>query len=283
MTKKSLLITGASSGIGKTCALSLDQLGFKVFAGVRKTEDGDALKNEASERLQPTILDVTKPETIRQVIELISADPQCSFFGLVNNAGIGISGVLEATPEDELRKVLEVNVIGVHAVTKACLPLLRKNTGRIVNIGSSAGFLSGPGASSYSASKFAVRAITDSLRVEVKPLGMHVSLVAPGAIESDIWDKGRAYKEKMRRSANPELLKVYELFVKAGENMMKVIRPIPALEVAKVVTHALTSNRPKPVYVVGRDARKARILSRLPKGLLDWLMIKHLEQIAGRE
>ena len=95
MTKKSLLITGASSGIGKTCALSLDELGFKVFAGVRKTEDGDALKNDASERLQPTMLDVTEPETIRQAIELISADTQCSFFGLVNNAGIGISGVLE--------------------------------------------------------------------------------------------------------------------------------------------------------------------------------------------
>lgn len=277
---KSILITGASTGIGRACALHLDTLGFKVFAGVRNVKDRDALRKEASETLQPVILDVTKKETIQATIELISHESEYPFFGLVNNAGIGISGVLEATPETELRKLLEVNVIGLHAVTRACLPLLRKNAGRIINIGSSASFIANPGASSYSASKFAVRAISDSLRLELQPFGMCVSLVAPGAIESDIWAKAKAYKEELRKSIEPELLDAYKLIITVGDKMLDVLQPIPALEVAKAVAHGLTSKKPKFVYLVGKDAQKASTLSKLPKSLLNWLIIKHISKIA---
>ncbi|MCP4401321.1 MAG: SDR family oxidoreductase [bacterium] len=279
-SKKSILITGASTGIGKACALHLDKLGFMVFAGVRKDKDMDALNKEASDKLQPIILDVTKVDTINNVVEIISNEVEYPLFGLVNNAGIGINGVLEAIPETELRTLLEVNVIGLHTVTRSFLPLLRKNTGRIINIGSSASFMAGPGVSSYSASKFAVRAISDSLRFELQPFGMFVSLVAPGAIESDIWDKAKVYKEELRKSVAPQLLEAYKLFVTVGDKVIALIRPIPALEVAKVVAHGLTSKKPKYVYLVGKDAKRAYMLSKLPKSLFNWLVIKHLTKIA---
>jgi len=282
MNNKSILITGASTGIGKACALHLDKMGFRVFAGVRKEEDKDKLIREASNKLQPVILDVTREDTIVNAVEIISNQAEHPLHGLVNNAGIGISGVLEATPETEFRKLLEVNVIGLHAVTRAVLPLIRKNKGRIINIGSSASFMAGPGASSYAASKFAVRAISDSLRLELQPLGIFVSLVAPGAIESDIWDKAKAYKERLRENAAPELLEAYNLFIRAGDKMVDVIKPRPVIEVVKAVTHALTSNKPKYLYLVGNGAKKAYKLSKLPKGLFNWLVIKHITKVAGK-
>jgi len=279
---KSILITGASTGIGKACALQLDKMGFMVFAGVRKDKDQDTLNKEGSDKIKPIILDVTKEETIVDAVKTISNEAEYPLFGLVNNAGIGISGVLEATPETEFRKLLEVNVIGLHAVTRALLPLLRKNKGRIINIGSSASFMAGPGASSYAASKFAVRAISDSLHLELKPLGMFVSLVAPGAIESDIWGKAKVYKAKLRKSVAPELLETYKLFIKAGDKMVDVIKPIPTVAVVNAVTHGLTSNKPKYLYLVGNDAKKAYKLSKLPKSLFNWLVIKHITKIAEK-
>ena len=280
---RSVLITGTSTGIGKACALHLDKMGFKVFAGVRKDKDKDTLINEASEKLKPIILDVVKEDTIVDAVNIISNETEYPLFGLVNNAGIGINGVLEAIPVTELRNLMEVNVIGLHAVTKAFLPLLRKNKGRIINIGSISGFIASPGSSSYAASKFAVRAISDSLRIELKPFGMFVSLVAPGAIESSIRDKSRAYKKKLRKSSDTELLDAYKLFVKACNKMVNSITPIPAVEVAKAVAHGLTSKKPKNVYFVGNDAKKVYILSKLPKCLLNLLFIKSLTAIAKNQ
>jgi NAD(P)-dependent dehydrogenase (short-subunit alcohol dehydrogenase family) len=280
---RSILITGASTGIGKACALTLDEKGDKVYAGVRKEEDEDALCREASGKLVPIILDVTKGDTIARAAELISADTDYPLYGLVNNAGIGISGVVEATPESELRNLLEVNVIGLHAVTRAMLPMLRKNKGRIINVGSSASFMASPGGSSYAASKFAVRAITESLALEMKPFGVSVSLVAPGAIESEIWGKSKAYKKKLRENAGPELLEVYKLFVRAGDNMVKTIKPRPAAEAVSSVMHGLFASKPKPVYLVGNDAKKAYKFSRMPKGLFNWLVMKHITKIAGKD
>ena len=125
--RKSVLVTGASSGIGKECALHLDKLGFKVFAGVRTEQAKEKLQKGASDKFRPIILDVTKEETIKTALEVISREQEYPLFALVNNAGIGLRGVLEVTPEEELRKILEVNVIGLHAVTKTFLPLFRMN------------------------------------------------------------------------------------------------------------------------------------------------------------
>ena len=184
---KSILITGTSTGIGKACALYLDKLGYKVYACVRKQADGENLKKEASEKFTPIILDVTNGDSIKAAVAIIEKETGGNVFGMINNAGIGRGGALEVTPVSEIRKVLDVNVTGLLAVTQAFIPMLRNGKGRIINIGSTSSFLPFPGASVYSASKFAVRAITDSLRVELKPFGISVILVAPGAVESAIW------------------------------------------------------------------------------------------------
>jgi short-subunit dehydrogenase len=281
--RKSVLVTGASSGIGKECALHLDKLGFKVFAGVRTEEAKEKLQKGASDKFRPIILDVTKVETIKTAVELIAKEQEYPLFALVNNAGIGLRGVLEVTPEEELRKLLEVNVIGLHAVTKAFLPLLRKNKGRIVNMGSENSFTAGPGGSSYAASKFAVRAISDSLRLELLSFGMSVSLIAPTSTKSDIWKKNRIYRDDLHKSITSELYEVYKFFLKSEEKInVDNIKTIAAEEVAKSVAHALISKKPKYEYLVGKKARKAYRFSKLPKSIAIGHTIRRLTKYMER-
>src|SRR6266568_4897165 len=164
-TPGSVVVTGASTGIGEACALRLDRRGFRVFAGVRREVDGGALKQKASSRLTPILLDVTDASSIKSAAAaVVAALGEEGLSGLVNNAGIAIAGPLEFLPIDELRRQFEVNVIGQIAVTQAFLPLLRKGHGRIVNMGSIAGKSALPFTGPYCASKFALEALTDSLR-----------------------------------------------------------------------------------------------------------------------
>ncbi len=276
---KAIVITGTSTGIGKACALHLDNLGFKVYAGVRKQTDGDNLKEEASCRLTPIILDVTDENSISKAVSIIEEETGGELWGLVNNAGIGRGGALEVTPVAEIRKLMEINVIGLMAVTQAFIPMLRRGKGRIINIGSTPSLLAFPGASAYSGSKFAVRAVTDSLRLELKPFGMSVILVAPGAVESEIWDKGKAYKEQLRKTVKPEIAQLYAPLIKFGVKLNEKVKRIPASEVARVVAHALTSKRPKSCYIVGNDAKGAAKVARLPKGLLGWIITKRIQKL----
>ena len=276
---KAVVITGTSTGIGRACALHLDKLGFRVYAGVRKQTDGDNLKEEASDRLSPIILDVTDENSISWAVSIIEKETGGELWGLVNNAGIGRGGALEITPVAELRKLMEVNVIGLMAVTQAFIPMLRRGKGRIINIGSTSSLLAFPGASVYCASKFAVRAVTDSLRLELKPFGMLVILVAPGAIESDIWDKGKAYKEQLRKSVKPEIAQLYAPLSKIGDKLNEKVKKIPAIEVAKDVAHALASKKPKSYYLVGNDAKGAAKAAKLPKCILDWILLKRIQKL----
>ena len=276
---KTIVITGASTGIGKACALHLDKLGFKVYAGVRKQADGDNLKKDASENLTPIILDVTNEESINSAANIIEKETDGKLFGLVNNAGVGIGGTLEVTPVKEIRKLMEVNVIGLLAVTKAFIPMLRKSKGRIINIGSTSSLIAFPGASAYSASKFAVRAITDSLRLELKSFGISVVLVAPGAVESEIWGKGKAYKIEMRKNVKPEIAQLYTQLIKFGDKLNSELKKIPAIEVAKDVAHALTSVKPKLYYFVGKDAKGAAKATKFPKSFLDWIIMKRIQKM----
>mgnify|MGYP005725355329 CR=1 FL=1 len=275
---KAIVITGASSGIGKACALYLDRLGFKVFAGVRKQTDGDALKQEASDRLTPVTIDVTNSESIIAAAGVVEKETSGEVFGLINNAGIGRSGVLEVLPVTEIRRVMEINVIGLMAVTQAFIPMLRKAKGRIINVGSVSGFLAFPAASAYSASKFAVRAITDSLRLELKPFSISVILVAPGAIETPIWEKGKAFREGMRQTVKPEIAELYAPLKKFGDKLYREIKKIPADEVAKAVAHAFTATKPKYWYMVGNDAKGAAKIAKLPKQLVDWMILKRIQK-----
>jgi NAD(P)-dependent dehydrogenase (short-subunit alcohol dehydrogenase family) len=277
--KKAILITGTSTGIGKACALHLDTLGYKVYAGVRKAIDGENLQKEASGNLTPLLLDVTDTDSIATAAGFIKQDNDGELAGLINNAGIGRGGVVEVTPMTEIRRVLEINLIGLIAVTQAFIPLLRPAQGRIINVGSTSSFLAFPGAGIYSASKFAVRAISDSLRLELKPFSMSVILIAPGAVESAIWEKGVEYKKELRQTVSPELAELYAPLRRFGEKLQEVVKKIPASEVAKQVEKALTVKKPKAYYLVGGDAKGAAKVARLPKALLDWLILKRIQKI----
>lgn len=281
MNSKSVLISGSSTGIGKACALYLDRLGYKVYAGVRRESDAKTLLSESSQNLKPVILDVTDSKTIDDALRTIEANAESEFFGLVNNAGIGISGVLEATPISDVRNLMEVNVIGLLAITKAFIPLLKKVKGRIINIGSTSGYLAFPGTSAYSGSKFAVKAITDSLRRELSIFDISVCLVSPGAVESEIWEKSKSYKEKIKSSVSQDLLDEYSVFIKHGEKLVENIKPIPAIEVAKSVYDAINSKKPKIYYNVGKDCKMAAGVSKLPKSLLDKLIITKIKKIGS--
>src|SRR3990172_8450526 len=186
--QRCVVITGASTGIGEACALRLDKLGWRVFARVRKEADAERLKNEGSERLTPAFIDVTDEGSIMKAEETVRAVVgEAGLAGLGDNAGVGIHGPLEFLPIEDLRRQLEVNTIGQIAVTQAFLPLIRKGRGRIVNIGSIGGKMATPFLGPYAASKFAMEALTDSLRQELRPWDIHVAIVEPGSIATPIW------------------------------------------------------------------------------------------------
>jgi NAD(P)-dependent dehydrogenase (short-subunit alcohol dehydrogenase family) len=283
-TQQAVVVTGASTGIGKAIALALDASGLRVFAGVRKEADGEKLRREAGPCLTPVLLDVTDDSSIARAVETVAKLANGRLYGLVNNAGVGLGGPLELVPITKTRELFEVNVIGLLAVTKAFLPLLRKAHGRVVNIGSLAGILAMPGASSYAASKFAVQAITDSLRVELEPFGVQVTIVDPGAIESALWKKGRAQKKAILEAAPRELMDLYAPLIEMGKRLGEHPRDIlPASCVADDVVHALTSKKPKVRYLVGPGPKKASRLARMPVRLRDWLLRRFMSAgVAGK-
>lgn len=275
-SRGAVVITGASSGIGEASALRLDRRGFQVFAGVRRESDGTVLKEKASERLTPLIIDVTDDSSIAAAAAAVSeAVGESGLSGLVNNAGIGVGGPLEFVALADLRRQLEVNFIGQVAVTQAFLPLLRKARGRIVFIGSIGGRFSGPFISPYTASKFALEAITDSLRVELRPWKIHVSIVEPGAIATRIWDKSKSMADEIEKTLPPEGRELYgnaipsvRKFIERGERT--AIEPDA---VAKAVTHALTARTPQTRYLIGMDARLQAALAKIvPDRGRDWLV-----------
>jgi NAD(P)-dependent dehydrogenase (short-subunit alcohol dehydrogenase family) len=188
-----VLVTGASSGIGQACATRLVREGCRVFAGVRRAEDGERLLAQCPEWLDWLILDVTNAGQIAAAAETVQrAVGDQGLAGLINNAGIAIGGPLEYVPAELLRRQLEVNVVGLHAVTVAMLPMVRRATGRIIHVGSISGRISSPLIGPYTASKHAVEGLTDSLRLELAPEGIHVAVIEPGQVRTPIWDKGVA-------------------------------------------------------------------------------------------
>ena len=158
--------------------------------------------------------------------------------------------------------------------------MLREAKGRIINIGSRSGFIAIPGGSIYAASKFAVHAITDSLRLELKPFGISTILVAPGAIESAMWEKPKAYKKEMREAIPAGISELYQSLRKFLDKAPEVIKKIPAMEVAKSVANGLSSSKPKRYYIVGNDAKEAVRVTKLPKVLLDWIIIKRIKKLS---
>lgn len=273
-----VVVTGASTGIGAACALHLAALGFRVFAGIRKREDGEALRARAPERLTPLILDVTDADSIAAAAGVLRDETgEIGLVGLVNNAGIVVPGPLEFLPIDKLRRQLEVNLIGQVAVTQAMLPLLRKAKGRIVNMGSISGLLAAPFTGPYAMSKFALEAYSDALRMELAPWGIRVSLIEPGSIKTPIWNKSKESGENIYDDLDEDGRRLYEkqLFVLREQSVKVGSHGLPPEAVARTVAHALTARRPRTRYTIGLDSKALRVMARwLPDRLRDAIILR---------
>ena len=276
MTQRAVVITGASTGIGRASALRLARHGHKVFAGVRKEADGESLTREEP-RITPVMLDVTDRASIEAAAEQIYGQQNGrGLEGLVNNAGIGVAAPLEILDPKDLRKQFEVNVFGLVETTQVFLPAIRTARGRIVNIGSIAGRtpalpLVGP----YAASKWAVEALSDALRLELQRWGIKVSIVEPGNISTPIWEKSTSEFDEIS-AAGKEL---YARLIERGRAIARYAgrTGISPDKVARAVEHALTARVPRNRYLVGVDARmRAHVEARLPHRLRDRVIARVL-------
>lgn len=287
MISEAVVVTGASTGIGRACALRMDQRGWTVFAGVRKQADGESLARAASDRLVPVMLDVTDDEAIAETTTRVEeAVGNAGLGGLVNNAGITVQGPLEYLPVEDLRKQFDVNVTAQLAVTQAFLPALRRAKGRIVFMSSISGRagalpLIGP----YSASKRALEALAESLRGELLPWDIKVVLIEPGSIATPIWAKGDATFDDLVASLPPEGRERYGQALERGRKIGAETgrRGIPPERVADKVEHALVSTRPRIRYLVGVDAKaRAYVEPVVPTWARDKALMRMLYGKGGR-
>jgi len=252
-----VLVTGASSGIGKATAEALAHRGLKVYAGTRST---------APEGTTPIELDVTKPVDHLRELDL---------HALVNNAGIAVIGPLEYLPLDELRRQLDVNTIGQLAVIQACLPALRRNRGRIVNVSSISGRVALPLFGPYAASKFALEALTDALRREQREVKL--SLIEPGAIATPIWERTAAEADALWEAMPAEAHERHGELVATLRAMALSEHATQPQAVVDAILHALTARRPRSRYVIGKEARVQAALARaLPTPVFDRLIARLL-------
>jgi NAD(P)-dependent dehydrogenase (short-subunit alcohol dehydrogenase family) len=264
------LVTGASTGIGRACAVHLAGLGFEVLAGVRDPAD-------APEGLEPVRLDVTSESDVAAAAERVGGE----LHALVNNAGIAISGPVEVVPIEEWRRQLEVNLLGQIAVTRALLPAILRARGRIVNMSSIGGRVANPLFGPYSASKFALEAVSDALRREVAADGVRVVSVEPGGIATPIWGKGMDDARRVVSGMTEEQERRYSKLIAAVTKAVERIarEGLPPEEVARVVGEAITTDRPRARYVVGREAKVQALAARLlPDRAFDALMSAYLRR-----
>jgi NAD(P)-dependent dehydrogenase (short-subunit alcohol dehydrogenase family) len=267
---RSVLVTGASSGIGLASALRLARAGWRVYGGVRTSEDADALRAHG---VEPVQLDVTDAGQVAAAADTVGAELD----GLVANAGIAVAGPLELVPLDELRRQLEVNVVSQLAVLQALLPALRASRGRVVLMGSIGGRSALPFLGPYAASKHALEAFADVLRLELRPWGITVAIVEPASVKTAIWTKGAAHADSLRASLPAESEALYAARIAKFRDL--ALKRGPGIDpdvAAKAVEHALTSSRPRARYVVGRDAHLRAWIERLPTRLRDRVLSKVL-------
>ena len=276
---RSVLVTGASTGIGYDIARLLAARGWRVFAGVRREADGNRVQALAPALIVPVRLDVTDATSIAAARDSIEAAVgQAGLDGLINNAGIVVAGPVETVPLVDWRRQFETNVFGAIGVTQAFLPLLRRGRGRVVMISSISGRISYPLLGPYAASKYALEAVTDALRLELMPDGISVTLIEPGPIRTPIWEKSRAASQLLTRRAAPDLAARYgplreKLRVATEKSAAAGLDPA-AVSVA--VERALTARRPRIRQVIGRNARLGLLLKHLPDRWSDRLIAASL-------
>ena len=260
-----VVITGASTGIGAASAILIAEKGFRVFAGVRREADGEALKARASGNLTPLSIDITDEASISEAVDAVAKSVgERGLAGLVNNAGIVKPGPLELQPIADFRRQLEVNLIGQVAVTQAFLPLIRRGRGRIVNVGSIGGRLVLPLHGAYSASKFGMEAVSDALRLELRQWRIPVSLIDPGATNTAIFGKTLAEIDEMEEMLGERGHAEYHSQIAAVRRLVEktAAGAAPVGDLAETVATALTAKKPKSRYLAGHGAKAAAVLAR---------------------
>jgi len=272
MASGTVLVTGASTGIGEAAALHLAGLGFDVVAGVRKDEDEDRLKAAGLDAVRLDVTDAGHIEALRAQF----ADRPLA--GLVNNAGVAVAGPLEFLPIDSFRQQIEINLIGQVAVTQAVLPALRRAGGRLLNVTSIGGRIAFPFTGAYHASKFGLEGVSDTLRRELRGQGIDVVVIEPGGVKTPIWRKGTEAAEEMAAALPPEMERLYGRLREAIRAESIKIAERTGLEpsaVAEVIGTAMTADRPKTRYMVGRDAKSQwAIAKRVPDRVMDRLIAR---------
>jgi len=272
---KSVLISGASTGIGYALSLELDRHGYQVFAGVRNPNDAEALRNQASPQLSPVMLDVTLPETISNTYREINDQTGGKLFCLINNAGISLGGAMEFISIQDFRQQMEVNLVGQLALTQACLPMLRMDSGRVIFISSTNGRLATPFNGPYSISKAALISMADALRLELAPWGISVSVFLVGSVQTPIWEKSSQTASKILRRMPAEAWNLYGRMQKCAGTYYQQVgqRGIQAEQVAVMTRRILEKNHPKEYVLVGLDAYLVELMTKLfPVHLRDWLV-----------
>lgn len=275
--REGIVVTGASTGIGRACALALERAGFRVFAGVRREADGVALADSggAIVLLSIEVTDAKSLAAARLEVERVQAGAPLR--GVLANAGVLSVAPLEDQPIADLRRVLEVNFLGALATAQTFLPLLRASRGRVAFMSSTNGRMALPFLGSYSASKFALEGAADALRIELAPAGVHVALIEPGAIATPMLASRRI--EDLAASLLPGALARYEQALIAMLALMEKtrLRAAPVDKVAQAVVHAFTARSPKSRYPVGADAKLASWVARsLPDVVRDAILAREI-------
>jgi NAD(P)-dependent dehydrogenase (short-subunit alcohol dehydrogenase family) len=269
---QSVLITGASTGIGFSCAVDLDKRGCKVFAGVRKETDAKKLRESGSNCIKPIIIDVTDTNSIMKAVSIVGNTLSgAGLDALINNAGIAIVGPLECLSMRQMKRQFDINFFGQIVTTQAFLPLIRKAKGRIVNISSLGGRSSSPLFGIYSASKFALEAVSDTWRVELRPWGIKVVLIEPGAVQTPLWEKTRTNVINNSHDPGESAKDLYGSVIDYTKHLLENLenKAIPAQAVTEKVYRALMANRPRARYLIGPEAHQRVWIERLPTRIRD--------------
>jgi NAD(P)-dependent dehydrogenase (short-subunit alcohol dehydrogenase family) len=258
-----IVVTGASTGMGAATARELARRGFHVLAGVRRDVDADALRGDG---IEPHILDITVESDVTAIAERVERDPQgLPLRALINNAGVSINAPVEALPIAEWRRQFEVNLFGHVAMIQALMPSLLRSSGTVVNISSLGGKVALPTYPAYAGSKFALEALSDSLRREVGRLGVKVVVIEPGAVKTAMAERGVATADRLKDGMTADQRDRYGELVDAMSNLARSFDKdgVSAEDAAKVIAKAATASRPRTRYTVGRDAAVLARLSRV--------------------
>lgn len=267
MPPRAVVVTGASTGIGRSTVVELVGAGFQVFGTVRREADAESLRQQFPELVTPLFMDLLDEDSVRAAGEVVNAAGP--LFGLVNNAGAALPGPLEIIPIEVFRRQIEINLTAQLLVTQVMLPALHRSAdevgdARIIMIGSISGRLSGPMLGGYGAAKHGLAGLSSSLRAELAPFKIKVLLIEPGAIATPIWDRGRAAADHMQ-SQNPDISARYSDQIQAAAKMADRLAGsgLDASVAAKVILEALQDDNPPPRQVVGREAKVIAALARL--------------------